>query len=109
MNKRRALLLNGKRIFTVTVVETTDWPSNDESYVRYNGTDYRIGSSFKCKEDDTILCYLYGNWYGSKILLDGNVVATAINPSYEMTVESNITVEVAGASYGETKMYIKTK
>ena len=108
MDRRRALLA-GRRFFTVTVVATTDWSGNNKSYVRYNGIDYKAGSSFECSNGDTILCYLYGNWQGCRIFLDGNVVATAANPSYEMAVESDIRVEIAGASYGEAKMYIKTK
>lgn len=94
--------------FTVSVIDGNGDSSNRESYVLHNGVQYIIGQTFKCKKNDVISCYLYGNWNGCQILLNGTVVATASNPTYSLTVTSDVNVTVAFRSYGEAKMYIVT-
>lgn len=107
MDRRRALLAGGGG-FTVSVIDGNGNSSNRRSYVSYNGVNYIIGQTFKCKKDDVIECYLYGNWNGCKILLNGTVVATAVNPTYSLTVTSNVNITVEFQSYGQAKMYIVT-
>lgn len=108
MDRRRALLGAGGGGFTVSVIDGNGNSLNNKSYVSYNGVNYIIGQTFKCKKDDVINCYLYGNWHGCQILLNGTVVATAVNPTYSLTVTSDVNITVAFESYGEAKMYIVT-
>lgn len=94
--------------YSISVIDGNGDTSNRKSYVSYNGVNYTIGQSFECNPGDSITCYLYGNWRGCQILLNGTVVATAANPTYTMTVNSNINVEIHFAAYGQAKMYITT-
>lgn len=94
--------------FTVSVINGNGSSLNRRSYVVHNGVAYFVGQTFKCKKNDVIFCYLYGNWEGCQILLNGTVVATAPNPTYNLTVTSDVNVTVAYEGYGDARMNIET-
>ena len=107
-DRRRMMLAASSGGFTVSVIDGNGNSFNKRSYVSHNGVKYIVGQTFKCKKNDVIFCYLYGNWNGCQILLNGTVVATASNPTYSLTVTSDVNVTVAYKGYGDARMNIVT-